>query len=108
MDFVYFAIPLIKCIDMEVIQKNSDKHGSFEVIDQAKSVAQMTYTWAGPTKFIIDHTEVDPEYAGKGLGKQMLIAAVVFARKEHLKIMPLCPFAKSVFDKDPTLADVLF
>jgi len=38
---------------MEVIQKNDDKHGSFEVIDQGKSVAQMTYTWAGPTKFII-------------------------------------------------------
>jgi predicted GNAT family acetyltransferase len=107
-DFVYFAIPLIKFIDMEVIQKNSDKHGSFEVIDQEKSVAQMTYTWAGPTKFIIDHTEVDADYAGKGLGKQMLMAAVAFARRDHLKIMPLCPFAKSVFDKDATLADVLF
>ena len=93
---------------MEVIQKNDDKHGSFEVIDQGKSVAQMTYTWAGPTKFIIDHTEVSSEYAGKGLGKQLLMAAVTYARQENLKIMPLCPFAKSVFDKDPTLADVLF
>ncbi|WP_312189483.1 GNAT family N-acetyltransferase [Sphingobacterium sp.] len=93
---------------MEVIQKNGDKHGSFEVIDQNKSVAQMTYTWAGPTKFIIDHTEVNEAYGGKGLGKQLLMAAVDFARAQQLKIMPLCPFAKSVFDKEPSLADVLF
>ncbi|WP_104382011.1 GNAT family N-acetyltransferase [Sphingobacterium sp. HMA12] len=93
---------------MEVIHKNDEKHGSFEVVDQEKSVAQMTYTWAGPTKFIIDHTEVSENYTGKGLGKQMLMAAVAFARKEHLKILPLCPYAKSVFDKEPELADVLF
>ena len=93
---------------MEVIHKNNEKHGSFEVIDQEKSVAQMTYTWAGPTKFIIDHTAVSENYTGKGLGKQMLMAAVAFARKEHLKILPLCPYAKSVFDKEPELADVLF
>lgn len=93
---------------MEVIQKNGDKHGSFEVIDQNKPVAQMTYTWAGPTKFIIDHTEVNEAYGGKDLGKQLLMAAVDFARAQQLKIMPLCPFAKSVFDKEPSLADVLF
>jgi predicted GNAT family acetyltransferase len=63
---------------MEVIQKNDDKHGSFEVIDQEKSVAQMTYTWAGPTKFIIDHTEVNSEYAGKGLGKQLFLSARLY------------------------------
>lgn len=36
------------------------------------------------------------------------MAAVDFARAQQLKIMPLCPFAKSVFDKEPSLADVLF
>ncbi|CAM3468716.1 GNAT family N-acetyltransferase [Sphingobacterium prati] len=93
---------------MEVIHKTNEKHGSFEVMDQEKSVAQMTYTWAGPTKFIIDHTEVSENYTGKGLGRQMLMAAVAFARKEHLKILPLCPYAKSVFNKEAELADVLF
>lgn len=68
----------------------------------------MTYTWAGPTKFIIDHTEVSENYTGKGLGRQMLSAAVDFAREKGLKILPLCPFAKSVFDKEADLADVLF
>lgn len=68
----------------------------------------MTYTWAGPTKFIIDHTDVNPDFKGKGIGKQMLMKAVEYARANQLKIMPLCPFAKSVFDKDPEIGDVLF
>ncbi len=29
---------------MEVIQKDGERHGSFEVTDQGRSVAQMTYT----------------------------------------------------------------
>ena len=33
--------------------------------------------------------------------------AVEFARQKQLKIIPLCPFAKSIFDKDPSIHDVL-
>jgi len=28
-------------------------------------------------------------------------------RGEILKLVPLCPFAKAVFDRDPTICDVL-
>jgi len=34
-------------------------------------------------------------------------AAVDYARTNGWKILPLCPFAKSVFDKTPEYADVL-
>ena len=69
---------------------------------------EMTYTWAGADKFIIDHTEVDDAFSGQGVGKQLVMAAVDFARTKHVKILPLCPFAKSVFDKEPSIEDVLF
>ena len=35
-----------------------------------------------------------------------LAAAVESARKEGIKILPLCPFARSVFEKTPEFADV--
>ena len=38
----------------------------------------------------------------------MLAKAVEFARQNNIKIMPLCPFAKSVFDKVAEYQDVLF
>ena len=67
----------------------------------------MTYTWAGEERFIIDHTEVEEAYNGKGVGKEMLLAAVDFARKNGKKIIPLCPFAKASFQKSDELQDVL-
>lgn len=93
---------------MEIIQENEEGKGFFKAVEDGKEAGLMTYTWAGPTKFIIDHTEVNPNFKGIGVGQKMVIAAVEYARVNSLKIMPLCPFAKSVFDKNPDLANVLF
>ena len=56
---------------------------------------------------IIEHTEVDDSLAGKGVGKQLVSTAVDFARTNNIKIIPLCPFAKSVFDRVKEWQDVL-
>lgn len=93
---------------MEIQQINDVKRGYFEAIEDGKDAGKMTYTWAGDSKFIIDHTEVSPYFNGKGVGKKLLMAAVEYARTNDLKIIPLCPFAKSVFDKTPDIRDVLF
>ena len=93
---------------MEIQQINDTRRGYFEAVEDGKEAGKMTYTWAGSTKFIIDHTEVSPDFKSKGVGQQMLMKAVAYARANHLKIMPLCPFAKSVFDKNPEIGDVLF
>jgi uncharacterized protein len=59
------------------------------------------------TRVIIDHTQVDDALRGKGAGKKLVEAAVEWARAENQKMIPLCPFARSVFDKTPDYADVL-
>jgi predicted GNAT family acetyltransferase len=50
---------------------------------------------------------VNPGNNGKGFGKMMVMKAVEYAREKGIKILPLCPFAKSVFDKTPEISDVL-
>ena len=75
--------------------------------DGSKDTAVMTYVYADAKTIIIDHTEVDDVHKGQGIGVQLLKAAVEMARRDGLKIIPLCPFAKSVFDKKPEYADVL-
>ena len=80
----------------------------FFFIDSAgKHEAMMTFVFAGEDKIIIDHTEVNPENNGKGFGKMMVAKAVQYARENGIKIIPLCPFAKSVFDKTLEYKDVL-
>ncbi|MGL4597736.1 MAG: GNAT family N-acetyltransferase [Bacteroidia bacterium] len=93
---------------MHIQQKDDGKNGSFFIEEAGKILAQMTYVWAGNTKIIIDHTEVNDQLKGQSAGKQMLAKLIDFARDKKLKVMPLCPFAKSVFDKVAAYQDVLF
>nr|WP_199003371.1 GNAT family N-acetyltransferase [Flavobacterium sp. ASV13] len=93
---------------MKIQQINDTRRGYFEAVEDGKQAGKMTYTWAGDSKFIIDHTEVNEEFNGKGVGKKLVMAAVEYARANNLKIIPLCPFAKSVFDKVTEIHDVLF
>lgn len=93
---------------MDIQHSDDGKKGKFYIEQDGEQLAEMTYVWAGDNKFIIDHTEVSDRLAGKGIGKQLLQKAVEFARANHVKIMPLCPFAKAVFDKVEAYNDVLF
>lgn len=93
---------------MEITQQNEEKRGTFTATEDGTEAGHITYTWAGDDKFIIDHTDVDPAFKGKNVGKQLVLKAVDYARENKLKIMPLCPFAKSVFDRNVDLQDVLF
>ena len=92
---------------MEVKLELTEKNGYFYVVVDGKTEAKMTFIFAGNDKIIIDHTEVNPGNNGKGFGKMMVTQAVEFARLKSLKIIPLCPFAKSVFDKTIEFKDVL-
>jgi len=92
---------------MKIEQFNRETKGFFKATIDGKEAGRMTYSWAGDNRIIIDHTEVNPEFKGQNVGKQMVLAAVDFARKNNIKILPLCPFAKSVFDRNTDLHDVL-
>ena len=80
--------------------------GAFGIERDGRRLATMTYSLAGDI-IIIDHTDVDAILRGTGAGAKLVAAAVEWARAEHRPIMPLCPFARSVFDKTPAFADVL-
>jgi predicted GNAT family acetyltransferase len=92
---------------MQIQQKDNGLKGSFFIEQNNTVVAEMTYVWAGTQKIIIDHTEVDDVLKGQSAGKQLVSKAVDFAREKNIKILPLCPFAKSVFDKVEGFRDVL-
>ncbi|SFD26967.1 hypothetical protein SAMN05518672_1011375 [Chitinophaga sp. CF118] len=92
---------------MLIQQKETEGKGMFYVSIDGKVLAEMSYTMPAPDKMIIDHTDVDASLSGKGVGIQLLHALVDYARTENIKIIPLCPFAKAIFNKRPELRDVL-
>lgn len=92
---------------MEIQHQTENHRGSFFIEEGSKRMAEMVYVMAGPKKMIIEHTEVDGSLKGKGAGAKLLEALVEFVRKEEIKVIPLCPFAKATFNKRTDLQDVL-
>jgi len=80
--------------------------GAFVLERDGQRLAELTYTVAG-SRVILDHTHVDDALRGTGTGARLVGSAVDWARAENRKLLPLCPYARSVFDKTPGYRDVL-
>lgn len=92
-------------IDFTIEEKGNK--GSAIAIVGSNKIGEMTYSIPKGNFFIIDHTEVDESYRGQDVGKQLLMELVEMARKNDIKILPLCPFANAMFKKNPEIQDVL-
>jgi len=93
---------------MIIRHKSKDGKGIFFIEIDGNILAEIVYTMPATDKLIIEHTEVIDELRGKNVGYQLVQTAVEYARSHQLKIIPLCPFANSVFKKKPEFADVLY
>ena len=93
--------------DLSIEREEKGHRGAFFVTRDGSRIAEMTFSRVNPTLVMIDHTEVSEVLKGQGAGRQLLDAFVAWARHTHTKIIPVCPFAKAQFDKDPSIRDVL-
>ena len=92
---------------MKIERIEHGSKGAFIIKENGERLAEMTYSKAGDNLIIIDHTEVSDKLKGQGAGKKLVTEAVQYARSNNIRILPLCPFAKSVFDRTPEFQDVL-
>lgn len=92
---------------MEIEHQQSGTGGAFVVRDGDDIQAEMTYSKDGDQTVVIDHTTVSDALGGQGVGKQLVNAAVDWARANRIQIVPVCPFARSVLTGDDQYADVL-
>ncbi len=89
-------------------QEENNKKGRFIIYDNDEFAGELTYYWEGDTKFVVDHVGVDKQFGGKGYGKQLVMRAVEFAREKEVKIVPVCPFVKALFEKIESIRDVRY
>lgn len=69
--------------------------------------AELTFSRAGPTTLIVDHTGVPDALRGQGVGAVLAARVVADARAQGLRIIPLCPFFKAQAARNPEWADVV-
>jgi len=92
---------------VQIKQIEQESESLFIAIENGMEAGRICYSWSAKGALIINHTEVHPEFKGKGIGNKLVFFVVEFARKNNITIVPVCDFAKSIFDKTHHLRDVL-
>ena len=77
----------------------NEQNGMFYIEDADGIISELNYTKQDNGILVIDHTETEERGQGKGLASKLLKKSVEYARKNNLKIDPLCDFAQHEFQK---------
>ncbi|MDX9798049.1 MAG: GNAT family N-acetyltransferase [Bacteroidales bacterium] len=87
------------------IRNNSEK-SSFELFLNDVHAGEIDYE-IRRDKILLTHTGVRQEHEGKGLARKLVEFAVSYARENELKVQPICPYIKKVFERNQEYQDLL-
>ena len=79
---------------------NNKGQGNFYILEGDERIAFMEMSRSGDV-LIVPHTEVMPKAEGNGLAKELFNEMITFARKNNLKVLPLCPYVHAQFKRHP-------
>jgi len=83
-----------------------NRRGEIQLFADGRQAGKMDIALAHG-KLVVYHTEVSPEYAGRGFAKQLLDRLVAYAHEQALQIVALCPYVHAQFKRHPeAYADV--
>jgi len=77
---------------------NDKNHGAFRVMDGNEIAGEMVISITGSI-LTVYHTEVSIHAEGKGVAKRLLEAMVDYARRNNLKVNPLCVYVHAQFKR---------
>ncbi len=90
----------------DVVFSGDDDGGAFHIQRHGLRIAEMHFVYDGRSRARFDHTFVSPELRGQGVARLLLHAAVAWARRSGIRIVPECSYVRAAFANDPSLADV--
>jgi predicted GNAT family acetyltransferase len=89
----------------DVVVSNNEQSSRFEAtVDGLRSL--ITYR-RFPDRLVLQHTEVPAPLEGKGLAAKLTRAALDFARANHLRVVPLCPYVSRFLRRHREYQDLL-
>ena len=84
---------------------NNAAGSRFELTVEGRT-AVLEYVLAG-SRLRLMHTEVPPELRGRKYAEVLVRAGLEHARRENLKVVPLCPFVRAFLGRHPEYEPVL-
>lgn len=76
------------------IKLNDNGEGVFIIQNENQQAGKMMFQISGK-EMIVNHTEVDPQFEGKGLAKKMFLKMIEYARANKLKVIANCSYTQA-------------
>ncbi len=84
---------------MGTIVKDNVESNRYEIYVDDRLAGFEDYSLA-PGRITFNHTEVFPEFAGKGVAPQLATEILEDARRRGLKVLPYCPYVAKFIAKN--------
>lgn len=93
--------------ELEIQHQERGSEGAFFIEGRGRRLAELSYTRSDAHTVVLVHTEVSSALQGRGVARRLLDEAIAWARRTGTTFVPSCSYARSVFEKNPELRDVL-
>jgi predicted GNAT family acetyltransferase len=93
--------------DFPIEREDAPGHGRYVIHLPAGLEAEMTFRKIGDGKIAIDHTYTPPEHRGQNIAARLMLRTIEDARRDGVKIQPVCSYAVAQFRRHPDWADLL-
>lgn len=87
------------------VEDNADEHRYQVFVDG--DLAGFSAYRGEPGRIVITHTRIDPDYEGTGVGSALARGALDDVRRQHLTVVPRCPFMAAYIKRHPEYQDLL-
>lgn len=77
------------------------------VYDKNEELAVVEFLYIDSNTIEITHTFVSDKLRGQGVAAKLIEEVIALAKKENLKIIPICSYAKGYFEKHLEYSDLL-
>jgi predicted GNAT family acetyltransferase len=93
--------------ELKITREDKPTRGRYvATMDGIDAEAELTFSRAGDTLIIADHTSVPDAFRGRGVARALFLRLVGDARANGVKIVPLCPFVNAERQKHSEWSDV--
>ncbi len=86
--------------------RNNESESQYEIFLDGLRIGLLQYSVTGKT-VTTPHTEIDPAFGGRGLGKALVTSALDEFRDGGLFVNPSCPFVRNFIRDNPAYHDLV-
>lgn len=88
-------------MDYKIFHEQNRSIGFFYIKIKCEPIAYIAYHEHPEKCFRLNHTFVDPSLRGQNIASRLTEEVVAYARKNALKLLPVCPYLVQWFARNP-------